>query len=76
MFLQFLGRGRKPSTLSQRDWDRFIRARRAGRVGPSGRPVSDRTIEHDLKFLIAVLQLGGEIEGRARAACFLDEEPA
>ena len=54
-FLGFFGRGRKPSTLSQRDWDRFIRARRAGRIGPSGRRVSDRTIEHDLKFLIAVL---------------------
>ena len=55
MFLRFFGRGRSPETLSQRDWDRFIRARRSGRVGPSGRPVSDRTIEHDLKFLIAVL---------------------
>ena len=54
-FLQFFGRDRSPATLSQRDWDRFIRARRAGRVGPSGRPVSDRTIEHDLKFLVAVL---------------------
>ena len=55
MFLRFFGRGRSPETISQRDWDRFIRARRSGRVGPSGRPVSDRTIEHDLKFLIAVL---------------------
>ena len=55
MFLKFLGKHRKPGTLSQRDWDRFIRARRAGRVGPSGRPVSDRTIEYDLKFLLAVL---------------------
>ena len=54
MFLDFLGRDRRPETLSQRDWDRFIRARRAGRVGASGSPVSDRTIEYDLKFLIAV----------------------
>ncbi len=54
MFLGFFGRGRKPSTLSRRDWDRFIRARRAGKVGASGKPVSDSTIEHDLKFLIAV----------------------
>ena len=54
MFLQFFGRRRKPATLSQRDWDRFIRARRAGKIGPSGRPVSDRTIQYDLKFLIAV----------------------
>ena len=55
MFLQFFGRDRKPATLSQRDWDRFIRARRAGRVGPSGKPVSDRTIQQDLKLLLAVL---------------------
>ena len=45
MFLDFLGRDRRPETLSQRDWDRFIQARRAGRVGPSGKPVGDRTIE-------------------------------
>ena len=55
MFLGFLGRDRRPETLSQRDWDRFIRERRTGRVGPSGRPVSDRMVEKDLKFLIAVL---------------------
>ncbi len=55
MFLGFFGRHRKPATLSQRDWDRFIRARRSGRVGPSGRPVSDRTVEYDLRFLLAVL---------------------
>ena len=54
MFLRFFGRDRKPATLSQRDWDRFIRDRRSGKVGPSGKPVSDRTIERDLKFLIAV----------------------
>ena len=55
MFLDFLGRDRRPETLSRRDWDRFIRARRAGRIGPSGRPVSDRTIGGDLTFLMAVL---------------------
>ena len=55
MFLDFLGRDRRPETLSQRDWDRFIRERRAGRVGPSGKPVADRMIERDLKFLLAVL---------------------
>ena len=55
MFLRFFGRNRDPATLSQRDWDRFIQERRAGRIGPSGRPVSDRTVEYDLKFLVAVL---------------------
>ena len=55
MFLRFFGRDRRPETLSQRDWDRFIRERRAGKVGPSRRPVSDRTVERDLRFLLAVL---------------------
>ena len=55
MFLRFFGRHRKPDTLSQRDWDRFIRARRAGRAGRSGKPVRDRTIQQDLKLLIAIL---------------------
>ena len=62
MFLDFLGRDRRPETLSQRDWDRFIRERRSGRVGPSGKPVANRMIECDLKFLLAVRQ----VQGRAR----------
>jgi hypothetical protein len=53
--LDFLGPHRRPETLSRRDWDRFIRERRAGTVGPSGKPVSNRMIECDLRFLIAVL---------------------
>ena len=41
--------------LSQRDWDRFIRARRSGRVGLSGKPASNTTIAADLAFLLTVL---------------------
>ena len=55
MFLGFFGKDRVPATLSKREWDRFILQRRSGRVGPSGRPVGDRTVERDLKFLLAVL---------------------
>ena len=55
MFLKLFGRDRRPETLSQRDWDRFIRERRAGTVGPSGKPVGNRMIEWDLTFLMAVL---------------------
>jgi len=55
MFLGFLGRDRRPETLSRRDWDRFIRDRRAGRLGPNDKPPANRTIQKDLKFLIAVL---------------------
>ncbi len=54
-FLNFLGRDRRPETLSQRDWNRFIRERRAGMIGPSGKPVSNRTITSDLKVLVAIL---------------------
>ncbi|MCZ6917680.1 MAG: site-specific integrase [Gemmatimonadetes bacterium] len=55
MFLGFFGANRKASSLSVTDWNRFIAARRAGSVGPSGRPVRNRQIEYDLKFLLAVL---------------------
>ena len=67
-------RGSGPGTLSQRDWDRFIRARRAGKVGPSGKPVSDRTIEHDLKFLIAVLNWASKSRDE-RGKLFLASNP-
>ena len=74
MFLRFFGRNRDPATLSQRDWDRFIRERRAGRIGPSGRPVSDRTVEYDLKFLIAVLNWAARSRDE-RGRLLLDRNP-
>ena len=55
MFLRFFGQHRKAATLSQRDWDRFIRARRAGTTGGNRQPAGARTIQRDLKFLLAVL---------------------
>ena len=74
MFLRFFGGDRDPATLSQRDWDRFIRERRAGRIGPSRRPVSDRTIEWDLTFLIAVLNWA-ERSRDERGRLLLDRNP-
>ena len=74
MFLRFFGKHRKPATLSQRDWDRFIRARRAGRVGLSGLPVLDRTVERDLRFLLAVLNWGTRSRNEA-GGLFLDSNP-
>ena len=65
MFLKFFGKDRDPATLSQRDWDRFIRDRRSGRVGPSGKPVSDRT---GLEVPARGPQLAREVEGRAGSA--------
>ena len=74
MFLDLYGPNRNPATLSQRDWDRFIRERRAGRLGPSGRPVSDRTIQYNLKFLIAVLNWAARsMDDRGRL--LLDRNP-
>ncbi len=55
MFLRFFGNRRKARTLSQRDWDRFIRARRAGSVGGGRKAVGYRTVQRDLKFLRAIL---------------------
>ena len=74
MFLRFFGRNRDPATLSQRDWDRFIRERRAGRIGPSGKPVSDRTVEYDLKFLIAVLNWAAKSRDE-QGSLLLDRNP-
>ena len=74
MFLRFFGRNRDPATLSQRDWDRFIRARRAGEVGPSGLPVSDRTVERDLRFLLAILNWGTRSRNEA-GGLLLDSNP-
>ncbi len=74
MFLRFFGKDRRPETLSQRDWDRFIRARRAGRVGPSGEPVSDRTVERDLRFLLAVLNWAARSRNEA-GGLLLDSNP-
>ena len=74
MFLGCFGRNRDPATLSKRDWDRFIRARRAGRVGASGSPVSDRTIEYDLKFLIAVFNWAAKLRDE-HGRLLLDSNP-
>jgi hypothetical protein len=58
IFTEFFGAGKKAAALNIRDWDDFIVARRAGKIGPNRhrlRPVRDRQIEYDLKFLLAVL---------------------
>ena len=74
MFLRFFGRERKPETLSQRDWDRFIRERRAGRVGASGKPASDRTVGYDLRILLAILNWAAKSRDE-RGDLMLDSNP-
>ena len=46
---------RRPSTLDRTDWDRFVQWRRAGLIPGWERPVRDRQVQYDLKYLIAVL---------------------
>ena len=55
MLLGFFGWHRDPATLSRRDWDRFIRERRSGKVGQGGKPVANSTIATNLTLLLAVL---------------------
>ena len=74
MFLRFFGKDRNPATLSQRDWDRFIRERRVGTIGPRARPVSDRTVERDLRLLLAVLNWAARSRNEA-GGLLLDSNP-
>lgn len=54
MFLDYFGESRKVSSLRKRDGERFIADRRDGAL--SGlEPVGNRTVERDLRFLLAVL---------------------
>jgi integrase len=74
MFLSFFGSESKAKTLSRLDWDRFVRERREGRVGPSGRKVSNRTIEYDLKWLRAVFNWATMV-GDGNGGVLLERNP-
>lgn len=71
LFLELFGPDRQAATLNRRDWDAFMRRRRAGSDGRAGRvhgkPVGDRVITQNLKFLHAVLNwatMAGDGAGR------------
>jgi integrase len=77
LFCRFFGRNTKPETLNRRDWDRFIRDRMAGKIGPAGRkprPVGPRAVARDLKLLRAVLKWGTEARDN-QGRFFLDRDP-
>lgn len=78
MFLRALGRDREARTLSRREWDRFIRDRRSGVLGPASakkkRTVRDRQIAYDLRFLLAVLNWA-TMAGDGRGGPLLDRNP-
>ena len=46
---------RAPASLNRVDWDRFISARRNGTIQGWSQRVRDRSVEYDLKFMLAVL---------------------
>jgi hypothetical protein len=71
-------RRKAATTLSRREWDRFIADRRAGRIAPKGmphgKPVGARVVAHDLITLRAVLNwatMVGDGDGRM----LLDRNP-
>ena len=49
-------------------------ARCAGKIGPSGKPLSDGTVEHDLRFLIAVFNWAVRSKDE-RGGLLLDRNP-
>jgi len=61
MFCRCFGGKRHPRALNIRDWQKFIRERRAGSLRPLSRseepvqPVGSRQVRYDLKMLMAVL---------------------
>jgi integrase len=63
LFTRFLGPKKDPAKITLSEWNRFIDHRRSGEIDARGQrvdedkrePVRDRSIEADLRFLIAVL---------------------
>lgn len=66
LWARFLGGKQDPHRISSAEWDSFIRLRRSGEIDALGkiaeapRPVGDRTIEADCKWLSAVLTWGSK----------------
>lgn len=78
MFLRAFGRNREARTLGRQDLERFVRERRSGVLRPKGvktpRPVGNRQIEYDLKFLQAVLNRATTLSD-GRGGMLLDRNP-
>ncbi len=77
MFIRYFGPTCTASSLSIRDWERFISDRSQGRVGPaSGRKhsVGKRTVQMDLSFLRCVLTWATRA-GDGHGGILLDRDP-
>jgi integrase len=77
LFLRFFGAQRRPETLSRREWDAYIRARRSGVLRPpkgSMRQAGWRVIEQDLHLLNALLNWAVQA-GDGRGGFLLERNP-
>lgn len=77
LLLRFFGHDRRPATLSRREWDAFIKARRSGKLRPPKAKmakVGGQVLEHDLKLLNAVLNWATQA-GDGRGGFLLDRNP-
>ena len=77
MFVAYFGSERVASTLTLRDWERFIQDRKGGRVGPGPGPwksVGNRTVQKDLSFLRSVLRWA-TMAGDGRGGVLLERDP-
>jgi integrase len=59
LFIRCFGSDKLVKRLNKRDWDKFVRERRAGTLRPKGvkkaRAIGEQQIRYDLQFLLAVL---------------------
>ena len=77
MFMSYFRSDRVASTLSLRDWERFIQDRKSGRFGPGSGPwksVGNRTVQKDLSFLRSVLTWA-TLAGDGRGGVLLERDP-
>lgn len=77
LFLRFLGAQRRPETLSRREWDAYIKARRSGRLRPPKavqRTAGWRVVEQDLRLMNAILNWATQY-GDGRGGFLLERNP-
>jgi len=78
MFGRFFGSERTAKSVCGRDWDRFIRERRNGKIRPAKKVkasrVRDRQIAYDLKWLLSVLNWATRA-GDGEGGGLLDKNP-
>ncbi len=78
MFVRYFGPERVASTLTLRNWERFIQDRKGGRVGLGPGPwksVGNRTVQKDLSFLRSVLRWA-TMAGDGRGGVLLERDPS